>query len=79
MILGFSGYLIFGESCPTSGSAYLIPHPGLIIGLAYEKITKITPLFIILYVMPVPAGSGISANILFRLKLWTDAIIRESG
>jgi hypothetical protein len=32
MILGFSGYLVFG----------------LIIGLAYEKITKITPLFVIL-------------------------------
>jgi MFS family permease len=32
MILGFSGYLVFG----------------LIIGLAYEKITKIIPLFVIL-------------------------------
>ncbi|KAJ3509410.1 hypothetical protein NLJ89_g5234 [Agrocybe chaxingu] len=33
MMLGFSGYLIFG----------------LVIGLTYEKITKITPLFVILY------------------------------
>ncbi|KAI0652195.1 MFS Git1p-like glycerophosphoinositol permease [Trametes meyenii] len=33
MILGFSGYLVFG----------------LIIGLAYEKITRIIPLFIIFY------------------------------
>lgn len=33
MILGFSGYLIFG----------------LIIGLAYEKITKIIPLFVVFY------------------------------
>jgi hypothetical protein len=34
MIVGFSGYLVFG----------------LIIGLAYEKITKIIPLFVILSV-----------------------------
>jgi MFS family permease len=34
MMLGFSGYLLFG----------------LIIGLAYDKITKIIPLFIILSV-----------------------------
>lgn len=33
MMLGFSGYLVFG----------------LIIGLSYEKITKITPLFVIFY------------------------------
>lgn len=33
MMLGFSGYLIFG----------------LTIGLSYEKITKIIPLFVIFY------------------------------
>ncbi|KAI9467200.1 MFS general substrate transporter [Lactarius psammicola] len=41
MILGFSGYLIFG----------------LIIGLAYEKITKITPLFIIFYGLMQSSGN----------------------
>jgi hypothetical protein len=38
MIVGFSGYLVFG----------------LIIGLAYEKITKIIPLFVILSVAVTP-------------------------
>ena len=49
MILGFSGYLVFGE---WSGS---YPSPdtsdkeqGLIIGCTYDKITKIIPLFVIL-------------------------------
>ncbi|KAH9061011.1 MFS general substrate transporter [Lactarius vividus] len=41
MILGFSGYLIFG----------------LTIGLAYEKITKITPLFIIFYGLMQSSGN----------------------
>jgi len=41
MILGFSGYLLFG----------------LIIGLAYEKITKITPLFVIFYGLMQSSGN----------------------
>ncbi|KAF8507150.1 MFS general substrate transporter [Russula emetica] len=41
MILGFSGYLIFG----------------LIIGLAYERITKIIPLFIVFYGLMQSSGN----------------------
>ncbi|CDO78229.1 hypothetical protein BN946_scf184726.g4 [Trametes cinnabarina] len=41
MILGFSGYLVFG----------------LIIGIAYEKITKIIPLFIIFYGLMQSSGN----------------------
>ena len=55
MILGFSGYLVFGESASTQGifwehGVQLETDSGLIIGCAYERITKIIPLFVILYV-----------------------------
>ncbi|KAK0763875.1 hypothetical protein N5P37_003265 [Trichoderma harzianum] len=41
MMLGFSGYLVFG----------------LIIGCAYDKITKITPLFVIMYALMQSSGN----------------------
>ncbi|KAI0801572.1 major facilitator superfamily domain-containing protein [Xylaria sp. FL0064] len=41
MIVGFSGYLIFG----------------LIVGLAYEKVTKIVPLFVVLYGLMQSSGN----------------------
>jgi MFS family permease len=41
MMLGFSGYLVFG----------------LIIGLSYEKITKIVPLFVIFYGLMQSSGN----------------------
>lgn len=41
MMLGFSGYLVFG----------------LIIGLAYDKITKIVPLFVIFYALMQSSGN----------------------
>ncbi|KAI0975963.1 putative glycerophosphoinositol permease [Xylaria arbuscula] len=41
MMLGFSGYLIFG----------------LIVGLAYEKVTKIVPLFVVLYGLMQSSGN----------------------
>ena len=41
MMLGFAGYLVFG----------------LIIGLAYDKITKIIPLFIIFYGLMLSSGN----------------------
>jgi hypothetical protein len=53
MILGFSGYLIFGKivfAYNLEGHSFKCPS-GLIIGLAYEKITKIVPLFIVLCVV----------------------------
>ena len=56
MILGFSGYLVFGEfSLPVTFAQWPTRMPaepgiGLIIGCAYDKITKIIPLFVILYV-----------------------------
>ena len=53
MILGFSGYLIFGEDVfAYSIKSMLLRRPsGLIIGLAYERITKIIPLFVVLCVI----------------------------
>ena len=54
MILGFSGYLVFGEfSLPVTFAQWPTRMPaepgiGLIIGCAYDKITKIIPLFVIL-------------------------------
>ncbi|RYC56466.1 hypothetical protein CHU98_g9745 [Xylaria longipes] len=41
MMVGFSGYLIFG----------------LIVGLAYEKVTKIVPLFVVLYGLMQSCGN----------------------
>jgi MFS family permease len=41
MMLGFSGYLVFG----------------LIIGIAYDKITKILPLFVIFYAFMLSSGN----------------------
>ncbi|KAI0863830.1 major facilitator superfamily domain-containing protein [Xylaria cubensis] len=41
MMLGFSGYLIFG----------------LIVGLAYDKVTKIVPLFVVLYGLMQSSGN----------------------
>ena len=41
MMLGFSGYLLFG----------------LIIGCAYDKITKITPLFVVFYGLMLSSGN----------------------
>ncbi|EFW99427.1 putative glycerophosphoinositol permease [Grosmannia clavigera kw1407] len=52
MMLGFSGYLIFG----------------LIIGCAYEKITKIVPLFIIFYGMMQSFGNLGPGNMLGLLS-----------
>ena len=51
MILGFSCYLTFGENVPTSRKCILKPHAAFTIGLVYEKITKIIPLFVVLCVM----------------------------
>lgn len=54
MILGFSGYLIFGKDylCIQYRRAQFLCHlSGLIIGLAYEKITKIIPLFVVLCII----------------------------
>ncbi|KAH9835386.1 MFS general substrate transporter [Rhodofomes roseus] len=48
MILGFSGYLVFG----------------LIIGLSYDKITKIVPLFIIFYGLMQSSGNMGPGNML---------------
>jgi hypothetical protein len=51
MILGFSGYLLFGEGCPlTCELTVPIMFSGLTIGLAYDRITKTIPLFVILCV-----------------------------
>jgi hypothetical protein len=53
MILGFSGYLIFGEGCPFMWESIVpIVFSGLTIGLAYDRITKIIPLFVVLCVTP---------------------------
>lgn len=41
MVLGFSGYLVFG----------------LIIGCAYDKITKIVPLFVVFYGLMLSSGN----------------------
>ncbi len=50
-MLGFSGYLVFGAPYPQKMlSMKLMASIGLIIGLAYDKITKIIPLFVILWV-----------------------------
>jgi MFS family permease len=48
MMLGFSGYLIFG----------------LIIGCAYDKITKIAPLFVVLYGLMQSSGNLGSGDML---------------
>ncbi|KZT68350.1 MFS general substrate transporter [Daedalea quercina L-15889] len=48
MILGFSGYLVFG----------------LIIGLSYDKITKIVPLFVIFYGLMQSSGNMGPGNML---------------
>ncbi|CAK7214505.1 Plasma membrane permease, mediates uptake of glycerophosphoinositol and glycerophosphocholine [Sporothrix bragantina] len=52
MILGFSGYLIFG----------------LIIGCAYDKITKILPLFIVFYGLMMSFGNMGPGNMLGLLS-----------
>lgn len=53
MMLGFCGYVIFGEYGSPADTVHLIPtalvHLGLIIGCGYERVTKIIPLFVILY------------------------------
>lgn len=41
MILGFAGYLVFG----------------LIVGVAYERITKIVPLFVVFYGLMLSSGN----------------------
>jgi hypothetical protein len=63
MILGFSGYLIFGQDIVLSiGGHYLQLDPsGLTIGLAYEKITKFIPLFVVLCVVSA-GGRGLHPN-----------------
>ena len=50
MMLGFSGYLIFGKHLfhGFGPLANMLCYSGLIIGLSYDKITKIIPLFVIL-------------------------------
>lgn len=56
MILGFGGYLVFGEfwspAFPRQSQSFSrmpADHElGLIIGCAYDQITKIIPLFVIL-------------------------------
>lgn len=49
MMLGFSGYLIFGERFwDYSRESSLSGIAGLIIGCAYDRIVAIIPLFVIL-------------------------------
>ena len=50
---------------------------GLIIGLAYDKITKIIPLFVILWV-EYPSWF-VSYVILIFFQLWPDAILWKLG
>jgi hypothetical protein len=54
-MLGFSGYLVFGESfaffSASNDLLNAISYAGLIIGLSYDKITRIIPLFVVLYVV----------------------------
>ncbi|KAI1434102.1 putative metabolite transport protein [Xylaria sp. CBS 124048] len=52
MMLGFCGYLVFG----------------LIVGLAYEKVTKIVPLFVILYGLMQSSGNLGPGNMLGLLS-----------
>ena len=52
-MVGFGGYLVIGENHlrDTIDSITFVEHcAGLIIGLAYDKITRIIPLFVVLYV-----------------------------
>jgi hypothetical protein len=48
MMVGFSGYLVFGKLYYglIQYTSYL--YAGLIIGCAYDRITKIIPLFVVL-------------------------------
>lgn len=50
MILGFSGYLVFVsfQFSQLATCYQLVVSEGLIIGLAYDKITTIIPLFVVL-------------------------------
>ena len=51
MMVGFGGYLVIGENHlrDTIDSITFVEHcAGLIIGLAYDKITRIIPLFVVL-------------------------------
>ena len=51
MMVGFGGYLVIGENHlhDTIDSITVVEHcTGLIIGLAYDRITKIIPLFVVL-------------------------------
>ena len=50
---------------------------GLVIGLAYDKITKIIPLFVILWV-EYPSWF-VSYVILIFFQLWPDAILWKLG
>ncbi|KAF8520353.1 MFS Git1p-like glycerophosphoinositol permease [Hysterangium stoloniferum] len=52
MMLGFSGYLVFG----------------LIIGLSYDKITKIIPLFVIFYGLMQSCGNMASSVVSYTLQ-----------
>jgi hypothetical protein len=53
MMLGFSGYLVFGksEACYLHEFLKFSANAGLIIGLTYDRITTIIPLFVVLYVV----------------------------
>jgi hypothetical protein len=48
MMLGFSSYLVFGKLVIIKFYLLSISIAGLAIGLTYDRITKVVPLFIIL-------------------------------
>ena len=80
MMLGFFGYVFFVRclAFPAAMRYESAIYQGLIIGVTYDRITTIVPLFIVMWVFGIRLNHRVCLVVSFS-QLWVDAVIGPRG